>query len=202
MVKVSKQQAEQNRARIVTEAARLFRERGLGGVGVDALTKAAGLTHGSLYSRFGSKDELTAAALAEALRRGGESLYPPDAASRPDAFETVINRYLSTAHRDAPGGGCALAAVGCEVARQAPAVRRVLTEGVKNSAGRLSRVLPERNRPEEAASDGSPPDRALAILASMVGALILSRAVDDPELSERILDASRRRIIGRNPETS
>ena len=190
-MKVSRQQAAENRARIVTEAARLFREKGLSGIGVDALTKAAGLTHGSLYSRFGSKEQLTAEALAEALGRGAASLYPPDAATNPGAFATVINRYLSTAHRDAPGTGCTLAAVGCEVARHGPAVRQVLTEGLRASAGRLSAVLPDQDRPADEKTD-----EALAVLASMVGALILARAVDDPDLSDRILQTSRRRIIG------
>lgn len=189
-MKVSKQQAAENRARIVTEAARLFREKGLSGIGVDALTKAAGLTHGSLYSRFDSKEQLTAEALAEALKRSAVTLYPPDAATTPGAFETVITRYLSPTHRDAPGTGCALAAVGCEVARHGPAVRQVLTQGLRNSAGRLSTVLPEQDRPVDAKTDD-----ALAILASMVGALILARAVDDPGLSDRILNASQRRII-------
>lgn len=189
-MKVSKQQAAENRARIVTEAARLFREKGLSGIGVDALTKAAGLTHGSLYSRFGSKEQLTAEALAEALKRSAVTLYPPDAATTPGAFATVIARYLSPSHRDTPGTGCALAAVGCEVARHGPAVRQVLTEGLRNSAGRLSTVLPDQARPAEAKTD-----QALAVLASMVGALILARAVDDPDLSDRILHASQRRII-------
>ena len=63
-MRVSKEQAAQNRARILAEAARLFRERGLSGVGVDALTEAAGLTHGSLYSQFGSKERLAAVFIA------------------------------------------------------------------------------------------------------------------------------------------
>lgn len=195
-MKVSKQQAAENRARIVTEAARLFRERGLSGVGVDALTKAAGLTHGSLYSRFESKEQLAAEALAEALRRGAENLYPPDAATTPGAFDIVISRYLSPRHRDAPGGGCALAAVGCEVARHGPAMRRVLTEGLQDSVGRLSALLPDQDRPAEAKRD-----EALAIVAAMVGALILARAVDDPDLSDRVLDAGRRWIAGTTRET-
>src|ERR1700722_11842515 len=75
VMRVSKEKAAENRERILTEAARLFRERGLSGVGVDALTDAAGLTHGSLYSQFGSKDRLAAEALSHALdsswARGG-----------------------------------------------------------------------------------------------------------------------------------
>ncbi len=196
-MKVSKQQVAENRARIVTEAARLFREKGLSGIGVDALTKAAGLTHGSLYSRFESKEGLAAEALAEALKRSAVSLYPPNVATTPGAFETVITRYLSTAHRDTPGSGCAFAAVGCEVARHGPVVRKALTEGLRNSADRLSTVLPDQTRPVDAKTD-----EALAVLASMVGALILARAVDDPQLSDRILDASRRRIIEATTQTS
>ena len=189
-MKVSKQRAAENRSRIVTEAARLFREKGLSGIGVDALTKAAGLTHGGLYSHFGSKEHLAAEALAEALKRSVATLYPPDAAAMPGAFETVVARYLSSNHRDTPGSGCAIAAVGCEVGRHGPAVRQALTDGLRDSVSHLSAILPDQTRPEDVKTE-----EALAALASMVGALILARAVDDPDLSDRILRASQRHII-------
>ena len=125
-MRVSKEQAAENRARILAETARMIREAGIGGVGVDALTRAAGLTHGSLYSQFGSKERLVAEALAHALENSGDKtrkeLGAPDG-----ALATVVARYLSPAHRDAPGGGCALAAIGPEAARQGGSVRRVFT---------------------------------------------------------------------------
>lgn len=182
-MRVSKEKAAENRERILTEAARLFRERGISGVGVDALTEAAGLTHGSLYSQFGSKERLAAEALAHALagsavRMGGKGSLAEYAA-----------HYLSQVHRDAPGGGCAIAALGCEIPRQASTVRRTFTEGVRRLVGRLAALLPgHADRPRE--------DEALAVAATLVGALVLARAVDDPMLSDRILTASRTWVAG------
>ena len=94
-MRVSKEKAAENRTRILTEAARLFRERGLSGVGVDALTEAAGLTHGSLYSQFGSKERLAAEALAEALTRSTGEALPEDAAPDSGALHHFIVGYLS-----------------------------------------------------------------------------------------------------------
>ena len=185
-MKVSREKAAENRARILAEASRLFRERGLAGVGVDALTGAAGLTHGSLYSQFGSKERLVAEALAQALESSGDKTRKELAAG--GSLATVVARYLSPSHRDAPGGGCALAAIGPEAARQGGAVRQAFTRGVRGFAARLAAVMPARG------GDQPPEDAALATVAALVGALILARAVDDPELSDRILAASAQRL--------
>jgi TetR/AcrR family transcriptional repressor of nem operon len=180
-MRVSKQQAAENRARILTETARLIRECGIDGVGVDALTRAAGLTHGGLYSQFGSKERLVAEALAQAMAASGEKTR--QALAEGGSLATVVTRYLSPRHRDAPGAGCAIAAIGPEAARQGAAVREVYTAGVAGFAGRLAPLLPaDEARPGE--------DRALAVMSTMVGALMLSRAVADPALSDRILAAA------------
>ena len=186
-MRVSKERAAENRARILTAAARLFRERGLSGVGVDALGEAAGMTHGSLYSQFGSKERLAAEALTEALARSAGKAVLKDAAPGEGALRGFVARYLSVRHRDEPGQGCALAALGCEIPRQPSAVRRAFTEGLLATVGRIARLLPQRRRqPRE--------DDALAVMAALVGALVLARAVDDPALSERILAAARDRL--------
>src|SRR5689334_10411159 len=130
-MRVSKEKAAENRGRILTEAARLFRERGLSGVGVDALTEAAGLTHGSLYSQFGSKERLAAEALSHALAGSFARM------GSTDTLAGYVAHYLSAEHRDAPGGGCALAALGCEMPRQGGAVRHSFTQGVRAMAARL-----------------------------------------------------------------
>jgi TetR/AcrR family transcriptional regulator, transcriptional repressor for nem operon len=187
-MRVTKEKAAENRARILAAAARLFRERGLSGVGVDALGEAAGMTHGSLYSQFGSKERLAAEALAEALARGASKTALEDAAPGSGALSGFVARYLSARHRDEPGQGCALAALGCEIPRQPPAVRRAFTEGLQATVERLARLLPAggRRRARE--------EEALAVMAALVGALVLARAVDDPALSERILAAARDRL--------
>ncbi len=180
MARVTKEQAAENRARILTEAARLFRERGLSGVGVDALTEAAGLTHGSLYSQFGSKESLAEEAVAQAIAGNAMARLPAHAS--PEVLAAFIASYLSPAHRDRPGKGCTFAALGCEMSRQGPGLRGIFTEGLRGAAARLAALLPgHRRRARE--------DRALVLLAGLVGGLVLSRAVDDAELSDRLLSA-------------
>lgn len=183
-MKVSKQQSAANRERFLAEAGRLFRERGLAGVGVDALAEAAGLSHGALYSRFGSKEQLAAEALTEAFARSAEALLPQDGSPQDAALETLVTRYLSARHRDAPGGGCAMAALAAEVPRHGPALRAALTAGLRGFADRLAGVI-RRGRRQP------PEDEALAVIATLVGSLVLARAVDDPALSDRILAAGR-----------
>ena len=186
-MRVTKEKAAENRARILAAAARLFRERGLSGVGVDALGEAAGMTHGSLYSQFGSKERLAAEALTEALARSAGKVVLKDPAPGEGALRGFVARYLSARHRDEPGQGCALAALGCEIPRQPPAVRRAFTEGLQGMVGRIARLLPAgRGQARE--------DDALAVMAALVGALVLARAVDDPALSERILAATKDRL--------
>ena len=182
-MRVSKEKAAENRARILTEAARLFRERGLSGVGVDALTEAAGLTHGSLYSQFGSKERLAAEALAHALASSpAHRLSESEEADLGSDLDRFVSSYLSARHRDAPGHGCALAALGGEVPRQGLAVRQAFTQGLRAIVARLATVLPARRHQ-------APEDEALAVAATLVGGLILARAVDDASLSDRILAA-------------
>jgi TetR/AcrR family transcriptional repressor of nem operon len=181
-MRVSKATAAANRERILTEAARLFRERGLSGVGVDALTDAAGLTHGSLYSQFGSKDRLAAEALSHAIETSLARMN--DAATLDD----YISRYLSSDHRERRGDGCALAALAGEIPRQGSAIRHCFTNAVRTMAQRIAALMPGRRRVE---------DEALAKVATMIGALTLARAVDDPDLSDRILAAARTYLTGR-----
>lgn len=184
-MRVSKEQAADNRARILVATARMIRESGIGGVGVDALTKAAGLTHGSLYSQFGSKDRLVAEALSLAMEISADKTRA--ALAEGGGLDTIIARYLSPTHRDAPGGGCAIAAIGPEAARQGEGIRAAFTHGVRGFAERLAALMPrQRAQPPE--------DAALATVAGLVGGLILARAVDDRELSDRILAATARSL--------
>ena len=176
-MRVSKEKAAENRARILQGAARLIRERGIAGVGVDALAEAAGLTYGGLYSQFGSKEALAAEALSVALAGNVETLETLGLAAYAEG-------YLSAKHRDAPGEGCALAALGCDMPRESTLLRRRFTDGFRRVAARVSEMLGARSRME---SD----DEAFATVATLVGAVILARAVDDPALSDRILAATR-----------
>ena len=181
-MKVTRQQAELNRARVVRTAAHLFRERGFEGVGVADLMKAAGLTHGGFYAQFDSKQHLMTEACAQALeeseQRWREAL--ERAPKRPLA--AIASYYLSREHRDSPGDGCVVAALSIEAARQGPMVRAALTEATKRFIDTLEQAVPGR-------SARSRRRQALRSLASMVGAVVLARTVSQASLSEEILDA-------------
>jgi TetR/AcrR family transcriptional repressor of nem operon len=176
-MRVSREQAAANRQRIVEAAARLFRECGFDGVGVDAIMKAAGLTHGGFYGHFDSKDDLAAEAVARALARETDEL---GGITDLDAF---VQAYLSERHCANRGGGCALAALGADLAREGKGVRRTLTEHVGTRLKWLEKLFrgPQARRRK----------RAIATLSGLVGALTLARAVDDPALSKDILTAAR-----------
>src|ERR1700681_4752761 len=175
-MRVTKEKAAENRERILTEAARLFRERGVSAVGMDALAEAAGMTHGSLYSQFGSKEHLAAEALGRAFDASAANY------GEIETLSAYVESYLSPRHRDTAGTGCAIATLGCEVPRQGNAMRQTFTEGLRRLMARLARLLGPKARRERE-------NEALAIAATMVGGMILARAVDDRELSDRILAA-------------
>src|SRR2546421_10615897 len=122
-MRVSKEQAAKNRERILDAASRLMRERGISGVGVDALTEAAGMTHGSLYSQFGSKERLVEEAVAHAIAGKGQE-GPQGFALRGYGAEN-----LSAEHRAKPGSGCPFAAPGCEMPRPKQGGREQFTGG-------------------------------------------------------------------------
>ena len=183
-MRVSKEQAAENRERILTAASRLMRERGISGAGVDALTEAAGMTHGSLYSQFGSKERLVEEALDYVLATKGEE------AREASTFGDYVSEYLSAKHRDMPGRGCPVAALCCEMPRQSRGVRDRFTAGLRGMVGRLSDHMESGKKQRQRDQD------ALATIASLVGALVLARAVNDRKLSDDILRATKRRLEG------
>lgn len=172
----SQAQKKANHERIVAIAARRMRERGIDGVSVADIMAEAGLTHGGFYAHFASRDDLVrealAFALAESERRSGKAV----AKAGGDPHAAWVESYLSPAHRDEVARGCALAALGPEIARAPEATRELLTADIK-------RRLAARGRKSE--------DKALAALATAVGALMLSRAVSDEALSRQLLDAAK-----------
>jgi TetR/AcrR family transcriptional regulator, transcriptional repressor for nem operon len=190
-MRVSKEKAAQNRERILASAARLFREHGIDATGVDAITEDAGLTHGGLYSQFGSKEVIAAEAIRFALTRG-KRVWQRALERNPgmSALPAIVDGYLSRAHRDAPGTGCVLAALGPDIARQPRRVRQAFTREIKDDLEFLSRLMPDEGK-------DSRYEDAIATFASMAGALILARAVNDEELSDLILKSTAKRVIKR-----
>lgn len=184
-MRVTREQAAENRERIIDAASRLFRQNGFEGVGIDTIMHEAGLTHGGFYGHFASKEELAAQALSHALQRGDERQ------KTCATLRELVADYLSARHRDRCANGCAVAALGADLARQGPAVRHVLTRHVRTRLDRLRHLI-------TAASPSVRRKRAIATLAGLVGALTLARAVDDPALSDEILAAARD-MFGRDP---
>jgi TetR/AcrR family transcriptional regulator, transcriptional repressor for nem operon len=171
--------------RILNEAARLFRERGFAGVGVAEIMQAAGLTHGAFYAHFKSKDDLAAEALVRAFSQSGDQAYAATGNST-EAKKIFLERYLSAKHRDRPGAGCAIAALGAEIARD-KAARAPFTEEVKRMIAGMAKRFGWKSKAPARQS-------AIHLLSAVVGALILARAVDDPKLSEEILASVRDRL--------
>ena len=198
-MKVSKAQAAENRQGILDAAARLYRERGLTGVGVADITRDAGLTHGGLYRHFESKDAL----VREACARAFDWSIPPLDGHTPNA--TVADRiqsYLSPAHRDAPGNGCPVAALAVDAARAGPELSEVFAAGIERNIQRFAQLLADQapapaEPPEGAAASGAHRARAMEMLATLVGGLVLARATAAarPALSQELLSTLQDQLI-------
>jgi TetR/AcrR family transcriptional regulator, transcriptional repressor for nem operon len=181
-MKVSREQAIQNRERIVGAAAQLFRERGFDGIGVADLMKEAGLTHGGFYGHFSSKEDLIAEASARALTRSLTDWSKVADRASGDPLSAVAGAYLSSRHRDNPGAGCLLAALGPDVSRQGRAVRHTVTDHVRSACDLLATLIPGKSKAARR-------QKAISTYATLVGAMVIARAVDDPALSQEVLDA-------------
>jgi len=187
-MKITKAQSQENRARVVETASALFRERGFDGVSVADLMDAAGLTHGGFYRHFGSKVDLMAEAAAHGLAAKMREYEGEDMAG-------FVNRYVSREHRDGRGGGCTMAALCGDAARQSPQVQAAFAAGI---ASMLAAV--ERGAVASGADPGAARAQAIGLFAQMLGALVLSRACpDDLPLSDEILDACRSQILAGLP---
>jgi len=187
-MKVSRAQAEKNRDRVIDVAAALFRERGFDGIGLASLMKAAGLTHGGFYGQFNSKEDLAAQASGRALAENLQKWSSVIDGAAGDPLREIVAFYLSENHRDAPGQGCALAALGADAARHGGALRSTFTEGVGVYLEILSKIMPGGSAAEKRR-------KAMATIAEMVGAIVLARAVDDADLSKGILEATARDLM-------
>lgn len=181
-MRVSRAEAAQNRERIIEVAAKQFREHGFDGIGVAELMKFAGLTHGGFYGHFASKEDLMAQACERALEGSLDAMRQVAERDGGNALSVIASAYLSPSHRDQPGEGCVLAALGAEAARHGSPVRSAFTQGVRSAVDMLTRLLTGKSKRAKR-------ERALVIYASMVGALVLARAVDDAELSDEVLQS-------------
>lgn len=180
---------EASHERIVSAAARAIRRSGYGGTGVADIMKEAGLTHGAFYAHFASREAM----LAEAAdRAGAESVAAAAsvvAAAPPDqSLQTIIQAYLSKEHLGSIETGCPIPALGSEMPRQSPEVRRAATRRIKEMVDLVARQLPDWGQP-------GAHERALVTVATLVGTLMLARAVDDPALSDALRSATLKSLV-------
>jgi TetR/AcrR family transcriptional regulator, transcriptional repressor for nem operon len=181
---------EVSHERIVEAAARAIRRSGYGGTGVADIMKAAGLTHGGFYAHFDSREAMLAEAADRAGAHSVATLERFVAQAPPkDAFRALVTAYLSKGHVESAEVGCPVAALGSEMPRQAAEVRHAATRRIKEMIDLVGRHAPGWGEP-------GAHERALVAVATMVGALVLARAVDDPKLSASVLEAARGKLIG------
>ncbi|UXN66082.1 TetR/AcrR family transcriptional regulator (plasmid) [Phyllobacterium sp. A18/5-2] len=183
-MRVSRVQAEENRETVINVASRLFREHGFDGIGLKDLMKGAGFTQGAFYKQFESKADLA----AQASRRAMESAtrrWLTAAATSCNPLEAVMEFYLSPGHLGEKADGCPLAALGSDAARQSEEVRRPFEDGIRAHFEILDELMDDAK-----SSSSSPSGKAMAILSLMVGAVTLSRILEDENLSQSILGAA------------
>jgi len=170
--------------RIVRTAARAIRRDGYAGVSIGEVMKEAGLTHGGFYAHFDSREAMLEEALGQAATDGLARLAQVGQAAEPaKALDAVVASYLSDRHLNAPETGCALAALGTETCRQPAEVRKAATRHVKEMADLIARQMPGWGQP-------GTHDDALAVMSTLVGAMVIARLVDDPALGKAIRKAS------------
>lgn len=175
-------QKEKTRQRIVDEAAVRFRRDGVSATGLQPLMKALGLTHGGFYAHFKSKDDLVEAALAKAAEESDANL--ASALSEEGSLDELIRAYLSSSHRAEPDRGCPLPTLAAELGQMGKP-SETTDALVSKRLDWISGML----------GGDDADDRSALIFAAMVGALSLSRSVTDPELSDRLLRATRRQLL-------
>jgi AcrR family transcriptional regulator len=170
--------------RIVDAAGRAVRRSGYGGTSVADIMKDAGLTHGGFYAHFASREAMLAEAADRAGADGLAALERVAAAAPPRReLQALLGAYLSDAHVESVETGCAVAALGSEMPRQAPDVRHAATRRIKQMIDLVARHSPDRGQPGARR-------HALVTVAMMVGSLVLARAVDDPRLSDALRKAA------------
>ncbi|MEZ2143996.1 TetR/AcrR family transcriptional regulator [Bradyrhizobium sp. DN5] len=182
-MRVSRVQAAENRQTVINVASRLFRERGFDGIGLKDLMEAAGLTQGAFYKQFASKEDLAIEASRRALESASHRWSDAAEQNPDDPLGAVIAFYLSGDHREEKMDGCPIVALGSDAARQGPDVKAAFEAGIKAHLDVLGRFIAETGGE---ASRG----KTMAILSTMVGAVTLSRVVNDPDLAQALLDAA------------
>ena len=169
--------------RIVAIASKRFREEGLAGIGIADLMKEAGLTVGGFYKHFKSRDDLVAEAVGSALEIWKRQVDAAASGGSPVTYESLVDNYLSEAHRDHPGAGCAVSALAGDIGRSDKRTRAVVTRQIRDNIELLATLIRDTNDKDK----GTARSQAVLTYCALVGAIGVARAVSDEQLSREIL---------------
>lgn len=190
-MRYSKEHKQETHARIVKKAATRLREKGAHGIGVADLMKDAGLTHGGFYAHFDSREALVIEAFNYAMDRATERWRKVTAEVAPEKrLSTIVDGYLSATHRDDPGQGCAVPALGAEIARESPKTRKAFALKLDQMIDMITDQI--QDVPRKTARR-----QAMGVLATMLGTIVMSRIAGNGEMSDEILSAGREAVLGR-----
>jgi TetR/AcrR family transcriptional regulator, transcriptional repressor for nem operon len=190
-MRYSREHKLETHARIVKKASVRLREKGAHGIGVADLMKEAGLTHGGFYAHFDSREALVVEAFAYAMDRATERWRKLTQATSSDKrLAVLVDSYLTTAHRDDPGHGCAVPTLGAEIARESPKTRKAFAAKLEQMIGMIAEQIPDL--PPKAARK-----QAIATIATMMGTLVMARIAGNGEFSDQILAAGRDAALDR-----
>src|SRR6478752_2048992 len=190
-MRYSREHKLETHARIVKKASVRLREKGAHGIGVADLMKDAGLTHGGFYAHFDSRDALVIEAFADAMDRSTERWRKLAEQTPPDKrLAMIVASYLTPIHRDDPGHGCAIPALGAEIARESPKTRKAFAAKLEQMIDMMADQI--LDVPRKTARK-----QAMATLATMMVTMVMSRITGNSEFSDEILAAGREAVLGR-----
>ena len=183
------EQKDETRAKIISVASRLFRERGADASGIGSVMKEIGLTKGGFYRHFNSRDHLYVEAIDKAFTDMGDAMVAAaEAAPKGQQLKGLIERYLSLKHLNSPGSGCVISTLGSDIARRPSPVRQQINRSMQAYRERLLPFMPGKTLEEKAATFS-------LLYPSMVGALIAARTQADKQVQERLLARAREFLI-------
>ena len=190
-MRYSKEHKQETHARIVKKASVRLREKGAHGIGVADLMKEAGLTHGGFYAHFDSREALVIEAFGYAMDRAAEH-WRNMAADIPmeKRLSTIVDSYVSATHRDDPGRGCAVPTLGAEIARESAKTRKAFAAKLDQMIDLVADQIPDVPRKTARRL-------AMGTMATMMGALVMSRVAGSGELSDEILASGREAALAR-----
>jgi TetR/AcrR family transcriptional regulator, transcriptional repressor for nem operon len=190
-MRYSREHKLETHARIVKRASVRLREKGAHGIGVADLMKDAGLTHGGFYAHFDSREALVIEAFAHAMDRSSERWRKLAEQTPPDQrMAAIVESYLTPAHRDDPGHGCAIPTLAAEIARESSKTRKAFAAKLEQMIDTLAAQIPD-------ISCKAARKQAMAVIATMIGTLVMARVAGNGDVSEEILNAGREAVLGR-----